>query len=725
MSRPKNKPKRKWIYTTPASPHWQFDFTYRGDRSYGSTELVDEDEAQDFVNAFREETIRRYKDAQAKTGQSGRLRDICWIDALEDYCDEVLYKNWSKGSATQAERRYDWLSAFIGDKTSVLFIDDAMIKRLVKALQSKHAYDDPTKDIIGPRTVNTYLHQVQAVLNHVRGTLKIPLPDEPSWSGHFEETDSRTRIVTAEELVKIEDAADEDLWNCIEFSLESAIRKTAAVTLTWRQVDWEGKVIRIINKGKKPRARSGKRRSKDADLNGKKVVEINITERIAEILSQQWNKHPEAVFTYVARRTFYQAKIDRHLVEGQRIPMSMSNYTRLYRQLCDSLGIEDLTIHDLRRSKGSFIYRRTGGLGFARDALKHASSRTTETTYAFMASLETGAAMEKATAYTDEMRERYRARAGRGPGKRRPGILPEFANAKPISHDDITTYPMTSTYMPCTITSSWSGAEWHHTLPTKTLNFQPINLLPSRERPLLMGSNETVEQHTTTRISRQNTGNFPESHSATSTPFRPENHTATAYDNSEININYLYSACQDGQHLHENRSNEYLFAVGRTQNIRESNILNNTEIITNRLVSVTAPWGLPPTTTQQQELLARCGVFDRFEIMTHCRDQGLDAKPIAPLGLRLRLAGISIPDIFIDTSRTGLDVGFPGSDENLLVKSGVLILQEEGSLSFDEIPALHLFGPNFHIKLEATNWQKLAKKTCKYGKANQSADLPH
>jgi integrase len=630
MSRHKNKPKRKWIYSTPASPYWQFEFRYRGNRSYGSTELVDEDEAQAYVIALREETIRRYKDALAKTGQSGRLRNICWIDALEDYCDEVLYKNWSKNSATQAERRYDWLSEWIGDKTSVLAIDDAMIKRLVKALQTKRAYDDPTKDIIGPRTVNTYLHQVQAVLNHVRGELKIPLPDEPSWSRHFEETDSRTRVVTAEELVKIEDAADEDLWNCIEFSLESAIRKTAAVTLTWRQVDWEANVIRIVNKGKKPRARSGKRRSKKADLNGKKVVEINITERIAEILSQQWGKHPEAVFTYVARRTFYQAKIDRHLVEGQRIPMSMSNYTRLYRQLCDSLGIEDLTIHDLRRSKGSFIYRRTGGLGFARDALKHASSRTTEKAYAFMTSLETGAAMEKATAYTDEMRGRYRARTGRGPGKRRPGILPEFAIAKPISVDDITTYMATSTYTPSRITSSWSGAEWHHTLPTKMLNFQQINLLPHRERPPLIGSNETVEQHTTTRIGRQNPGNFPESHSATSTSFQLENETSTAYENSEINIAQTKGTRKGSNNLIESRSNEDLSAFGRINNTYEGNALNicpnNAVTSTNKSVSVTAPWGLPPTTAQHEEFLARCRVFDRFEIKKHCRDQGLDAK---------------------------------------------------------------------------------------------------
>lgn len=711
MSLPKNKPKRKWIYQTPASPYWQFDFTYRGNRSYGSTELVDEDEAQAYVIALREETIQRYKDAQAKTGQSGRLRDISWIDALESYCDDVLYKNWSKNSATQAERRYDWLSDWIGDKTSVLGIDDAMIKRLVKVLQLKHAYDDPTKDIIGPRTVNTYLNQVQAVLNHVRGELKIPLPDEPSWSRHFEETDSRTRVVTAEELVKMEDAADEDLWNCIEFSLESAIRKTAAVTLKWRQVDWEANVIRIVNKGKKPRARSGKRRSKKDDLNGKKVVEVNITERIAEILSQQWGKHPEAVFTYVARRTFVHHKSGQHLVEGRRIPMSMSNYTRQYRQLCDSLGIEDLTIHDLRRSKGSFIYRRTGGLGFAQDALKHASSRTTEKAYAFMTSVETGVAMEKATAYTDAMRGRYRARTGRGPGKRRPGILPEFAIAKPISFDDITTYPTTSTYTPCRITSSWSDAEWNYTITAKLLNYQHLNLILHQQLPLLAGSNELLERYRTTRIGRQITGNSPEQSPSPLASFRPYNEVSTSYDNNVLDASILQSIPPKRPNLIDVEFTDHritaaqLFPASRDFQSRVT--CEKVVTVARNLTYVTAPWGLPPTYAGQDELIKKHNVFEHYEIISYRRLQGIDAKPIIPLGLRLRIAGITIAGIPSEFSRTGLDRGFPGSDEFLLVKSGVLILQEDCLPSHQDVPVIYIIGANFCIKLDATTWTKV------------------
>ncbi|GAN48000.1 tyrosine-type recombinase/integrase [Methylobacterium radiotolerans] len=488
----------RWIYKSASSPFWQYDFRIGGERHYGSTERTDETEAAAVAAELQEEAAREHRRACDRTGQVGRLRNITWLAALDSYFVEILRQNWAAGSATAAETRFDWLTDQIGERTSVLAIDDDTLKNLCKALRAKRRFDDPTKDTIAPRTINTYIHQVQAVLNHVRDDLKIPLPDAPTWSKHLQETEQRTRLISARELTSIEAEADEDLWNCIEFSLESAIRKRSTALLTWDQVDLEAGVIRFRNK-----ARSrGKRKLKGQV---RQVREVNITDRIAEILRAQEGKHDTAVFTFVARRTFFQSKNGTQYIEGRRYPMTVSSYTRSYRALCDRLGIKDLTIHDLRRSRGSFVYRATGSLGHAQHTLKHANYRQTEEAYAFMTTAETGRAMEAGTAYSDAMVAAFKARTGRAPGRRRPGKFPEKVETTAISSYLSMAYQATSTFTPSIWTFDVGCVQATYPLSSKLLgrleNSEPARSLMSHSTGLMLKTLHHRATHSATEHS--------------------------------------------------------------------------------------------------------------------------------------------------------------------------------------------------------------------------------
>lgn len=391
------------IYMTDKSPFWQYDFVVGGHRHHGSTGLEDEAEAQAWVDAQHADAVRRHEDACERTGQTGQLRDISWIEALDHYTDNVLYKGDNEAGIEAADAQYERLTDWIGETTSVLSIDNDMMKRMVSWLRAKHRYDDPDKGLLSPRTINMYIARTRTVLRHARFEMSVPLPDEPHWQKHVLKAEKRIRTASGGELVAMEDDADEDLWDQIEFVLETGVRRKAAIETRWDQVDWEIGVIRYTNKGGEP-------------------IEVNITERIAEILVAQMGRNDVFVFTYVARYTVTKGT---ERVVGERYPLLHSYFYRHYKELLEKVGIKNLTVHDLRRSRGSFIYRRTSSLGLVQRVLKHVSIKTTEAIYAHLTTDEIGAAMEAGTAYSDEMKARYRQRMGLPPGRRGPGKVPD------------------------------------------------------------------------------------------------------------------------------------------------------------------------------------------------------------------------------------------------------------------------------------------------------------
>ena len=98
--------------------------------------------------------------------------------------------------------------------------------------------------------------------------------------------------------------------DAIDFAIESALRLNEQLTLTWKQISFEKKVMTILAKHTK----TGTQRV------------VPLTPRALEIL----RNIPRAI-------------------DGRVFPMSINNFNRGWRAICRNAGIKDLHWHDLRR----------------------------------------------------------------------------------------------------------------------------------------------------------------------------------------------------------------------------------------------------------------------------------------------------------------------------------------------------------------------------------------
>src|SRR5215207_11679258 len=124
------------------------------------------------------------------------------------------------------------------------------------------------------------------------------------------------------------------------------------VDLLWTQVDWVERVIKVRTKGGNER-------------------EIAITDGVAVILRDARGHHPTRVFTYLARKAWTNPKSGKCTVANERYPITKAGYESAWRALKRDAGVRNLTIQDLRKTRGSRIVRATGNLAAASKALGH------------------------------------------------------------------------------------------------------------------------------------------------------------------------------------------------------------------------------------------------------------------------------------------------------------------------------------------------------------------
>ncbi len=91
----------------------------------------------------------------------------------------------------------------------------------------------------------------------------------------------------------------------------------------------------------------------------RKPVEVPITQAIEAILRAEQGKHPEFVFTFLAKRTYRRGKGREETVREGYYPLKPDNFRKYFHLKVRKCGIEDLRIHDLRRTRGSWMLRAT------------------------------------------------------------------------------------------------------------------------------------------------------------------------------------------------------------------------------------------------------------------------------------------------------------------------------------------------------------------------------
>ena len=347
------------VFRVKNSPYFQFDFQIKGHRFYGSTESKNEREAKEVEKAKRAEAARLVIDSIA-TGRKPMTVAVA--------CDRWWDQVGKHGSDPDLERALNWLADHLGPQVALHDINDDMVSSAVEARRKcvmRAGVDDKGKQLyrpIGNRTVNkTVTSLLRRVMRKARKAWSVTILKEPDWKEHFlTERKRPVREITAEEDVALDNIESIEYAQLREFAEIMGLRRKELL-LTWPQVDFNEKVIRIIGKGDVP-------------------ATLPLTRRAYEILWGLRGNDRLHVFTFVAQRTRRCPKTGQDFVKGKRYPMTYYGIGTNRRRKWPKAGV-DARLHDTRHTTGQRTLRATGNLKLVQTLLRHTEIGTTAEFY--------------------------------------------------------------------------------------------------------------------------------------------------------------------------------------------------------------------------------------------------------------------------------------------------------------------------------------------------------
>ncbi|MBF0250590.1 MAG: site-specific integrase [Alphaproteobacteria bacterium] len=356
---------------------YHYEFVVAGVRFRGSTGQTQR-EAAKAVEAQRRVEAKAQVTEHGRASATGR-RDMTLGEAAERYFQE-------RAAGTPSEATTDYqlenLVRLIGGGRLLAHIDDAVVADFVmrrRGERSKRADKTHPRSCrcdrcaLSPATVNREIEVLRRVMRRAGRAWKTRIDDMPNWDVHMlTESDQRVRELSADEEQSLFAHLRPDLHPLVLFCLLTGVRKNTAITLTWRQVDFDAMVIRYRAKSRKP---------------GGEHKVIPMTGEIAALLQSQRGHNPVRVFTYICKRGRQQRR------QGERYPFSSSGWTKEWRAALRAAGIEDFRFHDIRHTTATRILRHARNLKVVQALLGHSDIATTAR-YAHALTDDVRAAME-------------------------------------------------------------------------------------------------------------------------------------------------------------------------------------------------------------------------------------------------------------------------------------------------------------------------------------------
>lgn len=325
----------------PKSPYYHYDFTIAGHRFRGSTETEKRAIAETIEAKLRSDIL---------LGKiSGRKPEMTLDAAFGRYLVEHA------GRLSTADT-IEWHSeAILGalGKTTGLHedIDSALASAVAKWRGS-----------LADSSVNRRLTVLRAVMRMAQGRWSADVR-LPNWKAHFLlESAEREHVLSVAEERALFAKLRPDLHGLVRFALVSGMRLGNVIRLTWRQVDWDAKIIRFRVKSKKP---------------GGEVHFVPLTPALTAILSAERGRHESRVFTYVCARNRYDPKRKVQQREGERYPFTKDGWRREWQSALKAAGIEDFRFHDLRHTAGTRALHAHKNLKTVQKMLGHKDIKTT------------------------------------------------------------------------------------------------------------------------------------------------------------------------------------------------------------------------------------------------------------------------------------------------------------------------------------------------------------
>jgi integrase len=387
------------VYKHQGSPYWRFDFELGGYRFSGVTGVAKDRpkrEAEEY-----EKTERRKADELVKAAREEQRAPLTLALACERWWNEVGQYT----SETDLKDALAWLRDQIGGKRGLHTIRDDDVTKAVaerRKHQVKAGHDDNGKQLYRPisaRTVNrTVVYLLRRIVLRARDKWSVVIFKMPEWSEHaLKEKKRPIRELMIEEEDRLGEIDREDYLAVREFATITGLRLNE-VLLTWTQVDFDNAVVRLVAKGDEPRI-------------------VPLSTRAYAILWAERKRHPEWVFTFVAKRTRKCPKTGQMYIKGQRYPITYWGLSTHRRRTFVKAGV-NARWHDLRHTAGMRTVRATGSLKAAQRLLGHSDIATTSRFYVDALVDDVRDAMEATERHQAAKREEKAAReAGESPAK--------------------------------------------------------------------------------------------------------------------------------------------------------------------------------------------------------------------------------------------------------------------------------------------------------------------
>jgi integrase len=338
---------------------WQIRAKINGvSRALGSTETTDRIEA---------ERIAAEKIAEAKRGGVEEKRLGKEPMRFHVACDVWLAEKGPQLKERDLDAEIKWIKAHGTNKfcheIEAGFLSSLRNDRIATVKRGPGGVMVPVK----PATVNKTLRNVQRVLNYVADTKSVELR-RVKWGKIFLKVPkSKPRPITEEQEQAIYDALRWEFIPLSLFACNSGLRAQENL-FRWDQIRWNECVVTGV---------TGKGHEEGRD------VALGDTEMA--ILKAEYarpDRHPVYVFSYVAIKTRKIGRTDRHIIKGQRYPMTYTHWKGRWDAARKLAGLPKLRIHDLRHTAACRTLRATGNLKLVQEMLGHSTIDITARFYA-------------------------------------------------------------------------------------------------------------------------------------------------------------------------------------------------------------------------------------------------------------------------------------------------------------------------------------------------------
>lgn len=332
---------RSLVTRRKGSPNWYENFTVNGHRFRGRIETDDREQAEIIAAKKRSDTL---------LGKlTGKKPELTLTQALGRY---LMEHGQYVASADNIKRMGRVLIADLGKHKLLSEIAPVDLS----------AFAARRRATLSNRSVNAEIEHLRAVIRRAAALWSVETPTINWQELLLTEAGEREHVLSAEEEDRLFSALRPDYHAMVRFALVTGVRLGNVIGLTWRQVDWDARVIVFRVKSHKP---------------GGELHYVPITGAVAAILSLERGNNREWVFTYVCAANKHDPHHGIAQKKGARYPFTRSGWRRPWAAALKTAEIEDFRFHDLRHTAGTRALHAHRNLKTVQRMLGHKNIATT------------------------------------------------------------------------------------------------------------------------------------------------------------------------------------------------------------------------------------------------------------------------------------------------------------------------------------------------------------